>query len=96
LLGVALFTEGWGVTQNDRASAALIEAWLQEGHRLVEHPLAIEVKMVTAVFPDDEPIMLMHARGGAKMPEADLGEITGRVPDALNYVLTTFLELGQR
>jgi len=93
LLGVAFFTEGYGLTQNDKESAAIIQAWMRDGHRLSEHPLSIEVKLVTAVLADDLPIMLMHGRGGTPLPSSDMGEVEGRVPEALTFVLTVFLEL---
>ena len=95
LLGVALFTEGWGLAQNNPVEVAGVEKWLKRGHRLSEHPLAVEVKLVTAVFADDPPIMLTHARGNVPLPQDDLGEVGGRVPEALRYLFWTFQFLAK-
>lgn len=93
LLGIALFNEGWGVTENSREAAEILTAWMSEGNRLVDHPLSIEVKLVSAVLADDLPIMLMHGRGDVKMPGTDAGEVEGRVPDALAHMLNVFMGL---
>jgi len=93
LLGVAMFNEGWGVTENSREAAAVLQAWMSDGHRLVDHPLSIECKLVSAVLADDLPIMLMHGRGDVSMPSTDTGEVEGRVPDALAHMLNVFMGL---
>lgn len=93
LLGVALFNEGWGVTENTREAAEVLTAWMSEGHRLVDHPLSIECKLVSAILADDLPIMLMHGRGDVSMPGTDTGEVEGRVPDALAHMLNIFMGL---
>jgi len=93
LLGVAAFTEGWGLSERDAEAIAQVQDWMQKGHRLSEHPLSVEVKVVTAVFVSGDPIMLVHARGGVPMPETDEGDIGGRMPDALVYFLSTFSDL---
>lgn len=96
LLGVAMFNEGWGVTENSREAAAVLQAWMNDGHRLVDHPLSIECKLVSAVLADDLPIMLMHGRGGVDLPSTDTGEVEGRVPDALSHMLNIFMGLTVR
>jgi len=93
LLGVAMFNEGWGVTENSREAAAVLQAWMNDGHRLVDHPLSIECKLVSAVLADDLPIMLMHGRGDISLPSTDMGEVEGRVPDALSHMLNIFMGL---
>jgi hypothetical protein len=91
LVGVAFFTEGHGLIRNDMESYAMIKAWMDEGHRLSEHPLSVEVKIVTAILADDLPIALMYGRGGVEMPKMDEGAMEGRVPDALTHMLNTFM-----
>jgi hypothetical protein len=92
LLGVVLFSEGWGVsTKVDAGEMEAIQAYMAAGGRLADHPSGVECKMVNAVLSDGSVLMLTHFRGGETVdPNGDGGNVEGRVPDALREVLAAF------
>jgi hypothetical protein len=89
LLGLVLFSEGWGVT--GKPDDGLRE--YAEHHRISDHPDRVEMKMVSAVLTDDSVIMLTHARGGKTEASPTIG-VEGRIPDALRSALTAFQEVA--
>lgn len=91
LLGVALFSEGWGVStsvKNDELQQ--IQDYMRAGGRLVDHPLGVECKMVTASLVDDTVVTLTHFRNGESIDSGEVGSVEGRVPEALSAVLSAF------
>jgi len=93
LLGVVLFSEGWGVSSSAPDAATALMEWTQAGKRLVDHPLAVEFKMVSAVLTDGTVVMLTHQRGGVTESKPAHG-VEGRIPDALRKALADFQEVA--
>lgn len=91
LRGVVLFSEGWAVSEHSREAAEALQAWMAAGHRLSEHELAVEVKMVSAVLVDDSLVMLTYARNQTPFPEGEATE--GRIPDSLRELLDVLKSL---
>jgi hypothetical protein len=92
ILGVALFSEGWGVSQKTPGPEVdALAAYMDAGGRLADHPLGVECKMVNAVLmPDGEIVMLTHFRSGEQVDPNDGGDLSGRIPDALRDLLRAF------
>lgn len=90
LVGAVLFSEGWAVSSDAPEAAAALMEWTKAGKRLVDHPLAVEVKMVSAVLVDDSSVMLTYGRGGVALPNTKQANVEGRIPDALRVALTAF------
>jgi len=91
LLGIALFSEGWGLSAKADDANALKE-WVEGGGQIMNHPDRVEFKMVTALLTDKTTIMLTHPRGGST-EVMDEGAIEGRIPDSLGKALTAFQEV---
>ena len=93
LLGVALFSEGWGVSTTVQAGElSRIEKYMAAGGRLADHPAGVECKMVSAVLTDGSSLHLTYFRDGEFVDTNDKGdgEVAGRVPDGLNAILAAF------
>lgn len=92
LLGVALFSEGWGVSTSVKSDELhQIQDYMKAGGRLADHPLGVECKMVTSVLVDGTVLMLTHFRNGETLDSNDskdgVGSVEGRVPDGLKALL---------
>lgn len=94
LVGAVLFSEGWGVSSDKPEAAAALMEWTKAGKRLVDHPLAVEVKMVSAVLVDGSSVMLTYGRRGVELPDTKQANVEGRIPDALREALTAFQEVA--
>lgn len=94
LLGVALFSEGWAVSSDVKeGDYATIQAYMEAGGRLADHPSGVEVKTVNAVLTDKSMLMLTHFRGGETIApnEGDVShQVSGRIPDGLSEILDAF------
>jgi hypothetical protein len=92
LLGIALFSEGWGLSA-DAADADALKAWVEAGNKIEGHPNRVEFKMVTALLTDENTIMLTHERGG-KVEVMKEGTMEGRIPESLRRALSDFQEVS--
>ena len=93
LLGVALFSEGWGVSTTVQAGElSKIEKYMAAGGRLADHPAGVECKMISAALTDGSSLHLTYFRDGEFVDTNDKGggEVAGRVPDGLNAILAAF------
>jgi len=92
LLGVVLFSEGWGLSETNPAEGGLLRRWVESGNRIAEHPQRVEFKLVSAVLTDGTVLMLTHQRGGVTESKPASG-VEGRIPDSLRKALRDFQEV---
>jgi hypothetical protein len=92
LLGVVLFSEGWGISVSATGDEMKsVQNYMESGGMLANHPLGIECKMVTAVLATGEWAMTTYFRNGETVDNEYQGGPEGRVPEALHELLEAFV-----
>lgn len=96
LVGVALFTEAWGLKASADTPIEERKAqqeWAEE-HGISGHPDRVEMKVLTAVGRDGIRYVVEHTRGDTQPSGATAGspdELNGRVMDALQDILDAYV-----
>lgn len=91
LLGVALFSEGWGVSSKSTGQEwEEVQTYMENGGRLADHPAGVECKMVSAALTSGESVMLTYFRHGEQIEPSPDTEVQGRIPEGLQRLLAAF------